>query len=559
MDSPLHSHSLRILGSPGAVFRVTDGASKCVGTGMYQLNLELPQGIYTVSAMFGNSIETRQVLLDRPQSIELQPEILSFGDRAFSLAPEVMVALKPHKFCPGGQLIALRGPWRDERAAEDRVMLYRDGIVVPAVQEGVVHGLQGQGVWSWQLFNLAPEQQLPTDAPGIFSVTRSVCDMAQSTEPGASDSNQTQSPQKVSHVLPHWGDWVVWAAYPATTCGAPVGANLPLSYYLRLRLTLPNAVPVLCLQSLSDQVFTALAERTGLPLSEPVLDLLLSAEADPLLVLGAAHLASITLGWSGRFPQLPQLPHDASPTKNQNGAGELQSIDIDALHKRFKDWLGRHNEGSLASSTDMVAVRFLFGLDTHAHLRVPPVLLRSLDGLFAEKALHETRSASSQEAQSVGNTYDDRVWGMRMQISDSFAFLQWLPDADYQELLHASMKLSLENVTAMRSTEREIKKVIAQIEQEKQNASKNKTAQHSLSGRHAAPRSLAKSSIPETQANPPSLDLEAFIKSSATSLRIPASAMPQFSIALNNLNIDEKSSIEPMLQQWAGRLPDKQD
>lgn len=536
-------HSLQVAGPTGAVFRVTDGASKCVGIGMHRLDLELPQGMYTVSALLGTSVETSEVLLDEQRSISFQSTMPSFGERAFSLAPQVMAALGPYEFPDGGHLIALRGPWRDERTAADRVTLDRDGTSVPHARAGFLSDPLGQGVWSWQLFDLARESPPHPDEPGVLSVTRSVCDTPRGLEPQSVDQAPLEPPKRVSHILPHWGDWLVWAAYPATACGAPEDMNLPLAYYLRLRFTVPGAVPAPHLQSLSDQVFTALAARTGLPLSKPVLDLLLSSdEADPLLALGAAHLASITLGWLGR---LRRLPHDAPQAQKPGATSEVQSIEAEVLYQRFHEWLKRHDSGPLSVSPDIVAARFLFGIDTRAHVRVPPVLLRSLDGLID--------ATSAPDTQAAGTTCDDGVWGKRLQISDSFAFLQWQSDADYSKLLIDSLERSLQSAKAVQTTVRLIEGARAQVEKEKREASQSGRAQRSpLAGRAATP-SLATAPEPDSLTSLSSLDLEAFIKSNATSLRIPASAISQFSSALKSLPIDP-SSVEASLQRWVGRL-----
>ena len=83
MDRPMHRLSIAS-SQPGAVFRVTDGRSARVGTGMYRLELDLPQGLYTVSIMLGDSIECKEVLLDRSKTVEIGPSLPSFGDRAFA-------------------------------------------------------------------------------------------------------------------------------------------------------------------------------------------------------------------------------------------------------------------------------------------------------------------------------------------------------------------------------------------------------------------------------------------------------------------------------------------
>jgi len=555
-------HNLQVAGPSGAVFRVTDGASRCVATGMHRLALQLPQGIYTVSALLGRSIETREVLLDEPQSIELQSSRPSFGDHAFALAPEVLAAIGPQALRPGGQLIALRGPWRDEEAAADRVKLGRDGVAVPALREGFLADPNGRGVWSWQLFELASQAASPSGAPGVLSVIRSVCDAPERALQGpfsperASPAPDTAArpalPSNVSHVLPQWGDWTVWAAYPATACGTPEGLELPHAYYVRLRLSLAGAAPPIALQSLHDQVFTALAARTGLPLSKPALDLLLPDEADPLLAVAAAHLASITLGALGR---LKRLPHDAATSMSvlPGGSGlptsgaptELQMIDADALQQRFHAWLTQQGNGPLAAIPDMVAARFLFGIPTPAHIRTPPVLLRSLDGLIA--------AMESPEARAAGTSCDESVWGARMQISDAFAFVQWNPDLDYEKELLSSVRHSLESVQA---SVQFIEKAKAKAEQQKA-AEKGRLKAHSQPSRAA--RSGSSAELPDNitvmSAQPKafSLDVEAFIKSNEASLRIPASAMAHFGTVLNSLAIDQ-DAIANTLQQLTGRL-----
>ena len=567
-------HTLNVTGPPGAVFRVTDGASRCVATGMHRLVLQLPQGIYTVSAGLGRSFETREVLLDKPQSIDLQSSRPSFGDRAFALAPKVLAAIGPQAFCSGGQLIALRGPWRDEESAADRVMLSRDGVSVPALREGLLAHPNGRGLWSWQLFGLAPQATSPSGAPGVLSVTRSVCDPAERAPegrssperalPGPDTAARPALPSNVSHVLPQWGDWTVWAAYPATACGTPEGLELPHAYYARLRLSLAGAEPPIVLQSLHDQVFTALATRTGLPLSKPVLDLLLSDAADPLLAVAAAHLASITLAALGR---LKPLPHDAAtsmsvspraPGLPTGGAlTELQMIDADALQQRFHAWLTQQGSGPLAASPDMVAARFLFGIPTPTHIRVPPVLLRSLDGLIA--------GMESPEARAAGMSCDKSVWGPRMQISDAFALVQWNPDLDYEKELLSSVQRSLKSV---QDSLQFFEKAKAQAERHSEAeqaqpkaASKPKRATRKASPlERGAPRSIGSSAqLPDeiavinAQPKPSSLDVGAFIKSNVASLRIPASAMTHFGTVLNSLSIDQKA-IADTLQQLSGQL-----
>ncbi|CAH0353159.1 hypothetical protein [Aquabacterium sp. CECT 9606] len=545
-------YHLHIAGPAGAVFRVTDGAARCVGTGMHLLDIDLPQGIYTVSASMGRSVETREVLLDESQSIELSSTMPSFGEQAFAIAPEVLVALGSHPLQPGGQLIALRGPWRDEQTAADRVSLDCDGRAVAALREGLVPDPSGVGVWSWQLFNLDTASR-----PAVFNVTRSVCTKSSAqTRPSAdvaTTGSKDSAPQKVSHVLPHWGDWMVWAAYPATACGAPAGVDLPMPYYLRLRLTRVGAAPAAFLQSLSDQVFTALAARSGLPLTKPVLDLLLLPDdIDPLLVLAAAHLASITLASLGR---LPQLPHDASASTSQpNGSSsatqnEALMIDTEALHQRFHAWLAKHENGPLANAPDLVAARFLFALSTSAHLRVPPVLLRSLDSL-----IYVMESPMSRTA---GAIFDETVWGPRLQISDSFAFLQWLPDSDYAQELLNNVKRSLENAQAMQSIAGIIEQASAKIARKYVMASASRSKQPELPASMPAMRHLPPGSDFDTTfeqpREPQGLDVEAFIQSNVMSLRIPASAMERLGTVLGSLSIDQ-DSVGRAMQQLAVRI-----
>lgn len=627
MTRPMHQ--LSVTGSVGAVFRVTDGSARCVGTGMHALHIELPQGIYTVSASLGRSVENREVLLDAPQAIELRASVESFGDVAFAIAPHVLAAIRPYPFGPRGQLIALRGPWRDEPAVGDGVVLERDGQLVSPVKQGVLAHPSRAGVWRWQLFDLGARES-PT-APSALTVTRSVCDTRSSrpmaeaaalahpmpsgpsgasegthtnegtdTSPdtpsrGAESQADTLPPKNVSHVLPHFGDWTVWAAYPSIACGAPEGVDLPMPYYARLRLTRPGAVPDAELQSLSDQVFTALAARTGLPLTPPVLDRLLAPDADPLLALAAAHLASIALASEGR---LPYLPHDAgtvqgtgstpSPTSS---ASELQWIDTGALHARFSAWLGGQVHGPLATAPDMVAARFVFGIDTRAHIRVAPVLLRSLDALIA--------ASRSPQAELAGTTCDESVWGPRLQISDSFAFLQWQPDVDYRQELLDHVRRAFEGLKAMQSTAKLIERAQAQVAREKAKAAPQPagavpprpdapstesavarlraTLPRLMGLRRGSPEGARPRFDPDNlprrrlpipdhvpgdasaatratiEVTPPPVDddtarqrreLEVFIERNVTQLRIPRSALPQFTSVLDSLSVLDHLSLD---------------
>ena len=567
------THRLYVAGPAGAVIRVTDGASRRVADGMHRLGVDLAPGIYTVNCTLGRSFETREVLLDSPQSIELHASARSFGDRAFWLAPDVLAALPAHAFRPGGQLIALRGPWRDERAAlMCDVALSRDGAAVPAAQAGFIPDPDGGGLWRWQLFDLAPApHDEDTSGPGMLSLTRAVCAGARSAEPAEAthaadqEADRPTALERVSHVLPHWGDWTVWAAYPATPQGAPEGAQLPLGYYLRLRLSLPGAAPSIGLQSLSDQIFSALAARSGLPLSKPVLDLLLlSDEADPLLTLAAAHVASITLGamhWDGPPKRLRQ---DAPASASGSGSAELSDADAHEVMQRFTAWLQRAHEGAFDRCPDLVAVRHLFGIGTKVHMRLPPVLLRSLDGLID--------ATSAAEAASLGITCDEGVWGERMQISESFAFVQWQPDADYRQLLRSSVEQSLKSVQAMQSAARMIEQASAaateteavdpvepvmskQASQARRSAGKASAGKASVGWqalRELAGRVESGMVLRDTAAAAEALDIDAFIKANAAHLRLQPSALAHLSSALEGLQLD-KVRVNSALHELAER------
>ncbi|HVR54323.1 MAG TPA: hypothetical protein VMS38_31665, partial [Pseudorhodoferax sp.] len=307
------AHRLSISGPSGAVFRVTDGSARCAGLGMHRLELDLPQGIYTVVGAMGSSVQTREVLLDAPQVIDFAGAFTSFGGQAFAVAAAVRKACSAHHFGDGGQLVALRGPWLAPPSAEDQPMLDRDGTPIDAVAHGVVDD-EVEGFWSWQLFDLGPTSRDRGGKAATLSLSRLVCE-AERSPPAATletahvdEHQESAAKTRVSHIVPHWGDWTVWAAYPAAACRASRSESLPISYYLRMRLTPPGELPDASLQTLSDQIFTALAARTGLPLTAPALDLLLTDDADPLLVLAAAHVASITLASVGL---LDCLPHDA--------------------------------------------------------------------------------------------------------------------------------------------------------------------------------------------------------------------------------------------------------
>lgn len=567
------THRLYVAGPAGAVIRVTDGASRHVAAGMHRLDVELAPGIYTVNCTLGRSFETREVLLDSPQSIELHASVPSFGDRAFRLAPDVLAALSAHTFRPGGQLIALRGPWRDDRAAlMCDVALHRDGAALPAAKEGFIPDPDGEGLWRWQLFDLASvSHDQDTGGPGMLSLTRAVCAGVRSAEPGEATHAQVgdrhATLERVSHVLPHWGDWTVWAAYPATPQGAPEGAQLPLGYYMRLRLSLPGAAPLIGLQSLSDQIFTALAARSGLPLSKPVLDLLLlSDKADPLLTLAAAHVASITLSamhWRG-LPSLLRQDAPAPASASASGSAELSDADAHVVMQRFMAWLQRAHEGDFDRCPDLVAVRHLFGIGTRVHMRLPPVLLRSLDGLID--------ATSAAESAAVGTTCDEGVWGERMQISESFAFVQWQPDADYRQLLRSSVEQSLKSVQAMQSATRMIEQATAvateteavdQVEPlgSKRTSRARRSAGKASAGKASAGRQALRelagrvasgTVLRDTAAAAEALDINAFIKANAAHLRVPASALARLSSALEGLQLD-KDRVSSALHELAER------
>ena len=565
------THRLYVAGPAGAVIRVTDGASRRVAAGMHRLDVELAPGIYTVNCTLGRSFETREVLLDSPQSIELHASFPSFGDRVFRLAPDVLAALSAHTFRPGGQLIALRGPWRDERAAlMCDVALHRDGAALPAAKGGFIPDPDGGGLWRWQLFDLAPaSHDQDTGGPGMLSLTRAVCadgrspELGEATHAAIQGGDRHATLERVSHVLPHWGDWTVWAAYPATPQGAPDGAQLPLGYYLRLRLSLPGAAPLIGLQSLSDQIFTALAARSGLPLSKPVLDLLLlSDEADPLLTLAAAHVASITLSamhWRG----LPTLLRQDAPA-SASGSAELSDDDAQVVMQRFMAWLQRAHERDFDRCPDLVAVRHLFGIGTRVHMRLPPVMLRSLDGLI------DATSAAGSAA--LGTTCDEGVWGERIQISESFAFVQWQPDADYRQLLRSSVEQSLKSVQAMQSVTRMIEQTTAaateteavdQVEPlgSKRTSRARRSAGKASAGKASAGRQALRelawrvasgTVLRETAAAAEALDINAFIKANAAHLRVPASALSRLSSALEGLQLD-KDLVSSALHELAER------
>lgn len=550
---PSTSHRLFISGPAGAVFRVTDGTSRCIATGMYRLDLQLPLGIYTVSATLGRSVETQEVLLDQSRQLRFDTQVPSFGDRAFGIAPDVLAALDPGTWA-GGQLVALRGPWRDKAAARSgAVMLARDGQAITARAQGLVRDPDGASLWSWQLFDLTPparEQDL-----GALTLTRSVSPPARSGAGPAAEPAETSdedSIQRVSHAVPDWREWTLWAAYPATLDAATDAPLLPTQHYVRLRLTQPGAAPVMKLQSLSDQIFTTLAARTALPLSKPVLDLLLKGdEVDPLLALAAAHVASISLGWLRHVQPWPQ---DVARTEVPGAVDELRLayepglqapggpddpvFEPETVQQMFATWLHAQAQNGLAGSPDLVAARFLLGIDGRAHLRVPPVLLRSLDGLMAAAATSESRAAEV--------TCEDSVWAQRFQLSESFAFLQWDPDADYQQQMRERLEMSLHSAQAMQ----------ASASQLTQDIQRSAAARRPVAPERAAGAARAMAAPAPTPTPPAALDLLEFIKGNAAHLRIPESALPQFGAILQELQLDQ-AGVDDSLRQLSARLRKK--
>jgi len=486
MGRPLHRLSISSQ-EPGAVFRVTDGNSARVGTGMYRLELELPRGIYTVSAMHGSSMDAREVILDCDQSVEFGRALPSFGDLACALAPTVRAALPAGALDgPGTAVIALRGPYRSAGDVDGPVELDLDGGPVAPVAAGTVPDAGG-AAWSWQWFRFG---EAAPGAPGVASATRLV------------------EGTRTSHVVPRMGDRVVWAAYPASRSLAPDGVAMPLAHYIRLRLARPGAVPDPDLQCLSDQVFTALAARSTLPLSAPVLDLLLADDADPLLALAAAHVASILLARDGLLPALPQ---DAT-TSATSGKEKAEtpppgrydrSIEPEALRQRFVSWLEQDRPAPVTSCPDMVAMRVLFGLPVEADIHKPPVLLRSLDAL-----IEATHAGSSRGAALL--TVDEGVWRTRFQVSESFAFLQWEPERDSEALLLAQVQQSFDLAQTLEAAQQALPQPVGAL---------------------AAPARAPTMGFGMRAPVEPD-PMEAFIEKRAVGFRIPASAVREMASQL---------------------------
>jgi len=416
MEAPFH-RLLVTSSQPGAVFRVTDGRSARVGAGMFRLELDLPPGIYTVSTLLGASINSKTVLLDRSKSVEVEATHRSFGEIAFGVAPHVRSLLTASHFDTSATtIVALRGPFRQAPSRKDRASIQLDGTSVAAVAQDTIEDDPGV-IWSWQLFRLA----LQPGSPGIATAIREVN--------GAG----------TSHVIPLYGNRTVWLTYPAPKDAAPERFSVPLPHYIRIRLTAPGDVPDLYLQCLSDQVFTALAGRSTLPLSRPVLDLLFAKDADPLLALATAHVASLTLSGYGLLERLPQ---DEAP-ENMAGASEAlahhEPVPPRELKASVSDWLDQCTT-DIAGRPDVLALKFLYGLcDYDIELDRPPVLLRSLDALIRAEHIATQRGRRCE--------LRDSVWKTRFQVSDAFAFLQWETDTRKGEqkrldLLRQSFALS---------------------------------------------------------------------------------------------------------------------
>lgn len=382
---------------PGAVFRVTDGRSARVGTGMYRMELDLPRGLYTVSTLLGGSLESRTVLLDRSREVAIEVHHPSFGDLAFSLAPRILAAVPASLFDSSATtIVALRGPFRDTPARRDLVSIERDGRQLTEAAHDQI--TTQSGVWTWQLF------RLPIDgSAGLVAGVRGVNGV------------------RTCHAIPQLRGQMVWVAYPAPKEAAAEGASLPLVHYVRLRLTAPGTAPDMELQSLSDQVFTTLASRGTLPFSPPVLERLFAQDADPLLALAAAHVIAMRLGWYGVLENLPQDEGGEAARAPQGAAAATQEpVPLPRLMEQVQGWLARC-EDVLDDCPDAVAVRYLYRVAKGTRVVRPPVLLRSLDALIK----------AEQDGREPTIVLADAVWKSRFQVSDSFAFLQW--DADVRK------------------------------------------------------------------------------------------------------------------------------
>jgi len=370
---------------------------------MYRLDLELPQGLYSVSAMLGASTESKTVLLDRESQVTLISEQPSFGDLAFAVMGQIQAEVGAMQFDAGGTtIVTVRGPFAATRSRKHKVQVKAGGVLIKADVDEVITENADQ-FWHWQLFRVSK--------PGPITVMREV------------------NGEKFSHTVPRFGAWTIWAAYPAPPEVAHPEVTLPNPFYARMRLTQSGNAPDLSLQSLSDQVFTALASRTALPLSKPVLDLLFGDGADPLLALAAAHLISLKLCRYGRLKWLPQDRVRSAPPSGEDANEERlteEPVSLDEIHECVRTWLMAPRTEEIADCPDMIAVRYLYGINTDFaddfELEKPPVLLRSLDALFDIE-----HTASERHRKFV---LRDSVWSTQFQVSDAFALLQWHTNAE---------------------------------------------------------------------------------------------------------------------------------
>lgn len=455
------SHELTLAGPTGAVFRVTDGASQCVATGMHRVTATLPQGLYTVTAELGPSVLSREVILDRPWHWDVPDEHQSFGGRAFGLGAQVLASLgDTWQFRKGGQFIALRGPWQPEAAdgadgGDGAVTVDRDGMDFPSAAQGRLTDAQG-GLWTWQLFNLRDGRSAP--GAGVLSVTRVIEEAARGeadreTDPDdVDDVDEAGRPasRRVSHPIPEWKGRIVWAVYPAHASAAQPGTELPHPYYVRLRATRRGEAPDARTQGLSDQVFTALASRTGLPLSDEVVKLLLDADGDPLLAMAAAHLVSLRLG---RRQPRHRLPHDGLNGADEALDASADGIDDAVLERAFQDWLRQTSSRDAPDDADLWALRVIFGLQSEADLpalHAPPLLLRSVDCLMG---------GPSDDGGSGRLAVDERLWAPWLQVSDAFAFVQWRRDLDFTLQLREHVDRAIRSTMSMQTSAHQIKKV----------------------------------------------------------------------------------------------------
>lgn len=497
----------------GAVFRVTDGRSVRVGTGMYRLDLDLPQGIYTISTMLGASIDSKTVLLDHSRTVEAEVSHGSFGDAAYALAPRIRAMLAPTSFDAGsGTVVTLRGPFAETPAREHRIAIDVDDRAIEAAGEDTIADDAGR-IWVWQLFRV----QARPGRPGIVTATRTV------------DGTPT------SHVIPSFSDGTVWAAYPAPAAVAARGAGLPLSYYVRLRLAAAGVAPDLTLQCLSDQVFTALANRSALPLSPPVLDLLFAKDADPLLALAAAHVASLTLAWHGLIASLPQdeTISKADKVEPAQVADEAQEPTPPAeLAARVRAWIGQLAP-EFADRPDVVAVKHLYGLcDEDIVLDRPPVLLRSLDALI--RAEHEAA------ARGRGCELGDRVWRSRFQVSDAFAFLQWETDTKRGEAKR--LELLKQSFAASQALQRSLDELRERSTPQAARSPRSFTGnlleraeQAAAIGRQVAADKLADLTGSTRMRERATREFETYLKLNAQALRLPSSAIDSLAQKLGRL------------------------